>query len=91
MNHFKMFIFIIQVSFHEEFYMNEEATNLVGLVRVYHAFEGLEKIVYFQNKIVGLEIIRTDQGKKIFMGLFVVELTVISFQSLVVQDLSDLD
>jgi len=51
----------------ESFYMNNQATSLVELLKFLEAFQGVAVLLYFYNKIIIFELIKTKRQRLIYL------------------------
>ena len=74
----RLFILVNFISFSEEFYMNDEATTLRELIKIYQIFDHLLPLLFMMNKIILLEMIMTPTGTKAFVITILIELVIIN-------------
>ena len=82
----KMFFFIVFTSLGADFHLNDEATTLMELMKVFSTAHILVLVVYIQNKIILLSLIETKNGRRVFILSFMMELIFINCKTVLLHE-----
>ena len=71
--------------------MNDQATSVVELLKILEAFQGIALLLYFYNKIIILELIKTKKQRIIYLIAMGVENAVFMGKTLLFSNYANYD
>ena len=89
LNSAKLFVLLLFGSFEFDFYLQDVTTSGAELIRQIKNVISLTMMLYFQNKIVTLEIITSKEGRKAFICELMVESFILISKTFLLSDNSD--